>query len=576
MTFAEKIVALLEQLDCTSNDLANKSNISSATISRYKHGERTPDIGSRQLEDLINGFIELGKEKNVILDKNTLLNELNKILQNENGNFLIIKENFNKLYKTLNFNLTDLALSINYDPSYLYKIKSGNRKPKNARNFVVGISKFIVQNYDNLESKLLLSELLKINIEENISLQYYEEKIADWILNNINDIDYSNEIHSFLTKMDHFDLEQYIKDIKFDKIKIITSPVKINKEKTYYGMDGYKKSQLDTLKLIILNKNSSDIFFYSNITIMEASKDLTFLKKFMIGLAMLLKKGININIIHDLDRPFEELLLGLEAWIPLYMTGQINPYYLDDYANEIYSTLELSNNIVSLFGFNVKNDMGNARFRVSTKKEDVETHKNNAKTLINNAKPLMKIYNQNNSSEYYSFLKEINNKNIDILQFYSNLPIHIMSLDLLNDILNKNNIIDKDKKMIINYIQKEQMKFKEYINSNKMIDSIVKISKQEFEQNEVLLNLSGIFYENKIKYTYEQYEKHLEQIKDFKHKNYTLKFEENYIFKNINISIYSNKMVMISKTNHPSIHFVIYHPTLVNAITNFKPTIIEK
>ncbi len=92
LTFSEKIVFLLEQLDCTSNDLANKSNISSSTISRYKNGERTPDIGSKQLDNLINGLIDLGKEKNIIYDKSVLLNEFNEILQNENGNFVIIKE----------------------------------------------------------------------------------------------------------------------------------------------------------------------------------------------------------------------------------------------------------------------------------------------------------------------------------------------------------------------------------------------------------------------------------------------------------------------------------------------------
>lgn len=467
-------------------------------------------------------------------------------------------------------------MSINYDPSYLYKIKSGTRKPKNARNFAIGISKFIVQNYDNSEAKSLLSNLLRINIKNTLPLSYYEEKISDWILENTNDMDYSKEINSFLTKMDSFDLEQYIKDIKFDKIKIINSPIKINKEKMYYGMDGYKKSQIDALKIIILNKNSSDLFFYSNMTIMDASKDSAFVKKFMIGLAMVLKKGININIIHDLDRPFEELLLGLESWIPLYMTGQIHPYYFDDYSNEIYSTLELSDNIVSLFGFNIKNDIHNARFRLSTKKEDIETHKNNAKILFNSANELMKIYNKNNGNEYPIFLKQMNKKYIDINQFYSNLPIYIISDDLLNDILNENNISNSDKRMIINYIHNEKERFKEYIDSNKITDNIFYMSKQEFNNNEVLLNLSSIFYENKIKYTYEQYTKHLEQIKSFKHKNYILKMEGKYIFKNINISIYSNKMVIISKINHPAIHFVIHHPTLVNAISKFKPMINEE
>ena len=85
-----------------------------------------------------------------------------------------------------------------------------------------------------------------------------------------------------------------------------------------------------------------------------------------------------------------------------------------------------------------------------------------------------------------------------------------------------------------------------------------------------------IFYENKIKYTYEQYKEHLKQINSFKHKNYILKSDKKYIFKNINISIYSNKMVIVSKINHPSIHFVIYHPALINAISKFKPIITDK
>jgi hypothetical protein len=40
---------------------------------------------------------------------------------------------------------------------------------------------------------------------------------------------------------------------------------------------------------------------------------------------MLMKKGIRLEVIHDLDRPFEEMMYGLESWIPLYMTGQVSP-----------------------------------------------------------------------------------------------------------------------------------------------------------------------------------------------------------------------------------------------------------
>ncbi len=45
-------------------------------------------------------------------------------------------------------------------------------------------------------------------------------------------------------------------------------------------------------------------------------------------MAMMLKKGLHLNQIHNLDRSFEDMMLGLESWIPMYMTGQISPYYL--------------------------------------------------------------------------------------------------------------------------------------------------------------------------------------------------------------------------------------------------------
>ena len=57
-------------------------------------------------------------------------------------------------------------------------------------------------------------------------------------------------------------------------------------------------------------------------------QDKEWAKKYMFGIAMILKKGLHINMIHTLNRPFKEILLGLENWIPLYMTGQVSAYYL--------------------------------------------------------------------------------------------------------------------------------------------------------------------------------------------------------------------------------------------------------
>ena len=71
----------------------------------------------------------------------------------------------------------------------------------------------------------------------------------------------------------------------------------------------------------------------------DMAKDLEFGKKWMFGIAMMLKKGMHLNVIHNIDRPFSEMMIGLESWIPIYMTGQISPYYLPATQSNVYSDL---------------------------------------------------------------------------------------------------------------------------------------------------------------------------------------------------------------------------------------------
>lgn len=48
------------------------------------------------------------------------------------------------------------------------------------------------------------------------------------------------------------------------------------------------------------------------------------------------KKGLHLNMIHNVDRPFSEMMLGLESYIPMYMTGQISPYYIKGIQNSVF------------------------------------------------------------------------------------------------------------------------------------------------------------------------------------------------------------------------------------------------
>lgn len=50
MTFSEQLNNYIIKLECSSLDLVKASNLSSSVISRYRNGERTPNIKSKQLK----------------------------------------------------------------------------------------------------------------------------------------------------------------------------------------------------------------------------------------------------------------------------------------------------------------------------------------------------------------------------------------------------------------------------------------------------------------------------------------------------------------------------------------------
>ena len=118
---------------------------------------------------------------------------------------------------------------------------------------------------------------------------------------------------------------------------------------------------------------------------------------------------------------------------------------------------------------------------------------------------------------------------------------------------------------------------KNTIEQNVIEDEISILSKEEFEKSKPLLFLADIFYDKKIYYTYEDYLEHINLTKKYEkeNKNYKLSINNNNTFKNIQILVCEKNWVMISKANSPSIHFVIHHPKLRNAIEKFIPPVVE-
>ncbi len=573
MTFSEQLNKYLEQFSCSSQELVTASGLSSTVVSRYRKGDRTPSIKSTQLEQLVKGLCSIATDRKINISQDEIYSSLANTLNDVFVDFEQLSKNFNEIISALNISVADLARSIGYDASFLSKIRTGNRSPAKPKDFIESVCKFIVAKYTSQANKETIALLIGCKIEDLKDANYLI-KLESWFSTNTS----TNSISSFLKNLDEFDLNQYIKAIHFDEMKVPFVPFYKSSSKNYYGIEEMKKGELDFFKATVFSKSDEPVFMCSDMPMEDMAEDIDFGKKWMFAIAMTLKKGLHLNIIHNLDRPFNEMMLGLESWIPIYMTGQVSPYFLKGTPNSIYCHFNYVSGAAALTGECINGYHSKGKYYLTSSKNDIAYYKEKAKCLLSKATPLMEIYRSESKNAFSVFMASSTKINCPRRRIVSSLPIHTISEDLLLKILEHNNISKQDVENILNAVNEQKRLITAVLKENTFEDEITELSKEDFEVLHPSLSLSDSFYEGKICYNYDEYLEHLELTKKYADKinNYILNTNCYHTFKNIQILFCGNEWVMISKANSPSIHFVIHHPKLMEALKNFIPPVIEK
>ena len=575
MNFKEVLNKYLKELDCSSKKLSNESGLSESVISRYRSGERTPVKNSEQLNKLTNALFNIAKDsgKNkYTFDK--IVSDFNSGLTSDDFDYTTFSNNLNTLITSLNINTHEMSKYIVFDASHISRIRYGKAKPSNPIEFSNKICSYILNRYKNPDDINNLMMIIGCK-KSDLSNEKIYSTLFNWLTSEI--VPVKSQVSDFLHHLDSFNLDDYIKVIKFNELKVPSIPFYKAKTKHYYGIEEMKQGELNFFKGTVLSKSKEDIFMCSDMPMEDMAKDIDFGKKWMFAIAMCLKKGHHLNIIHNLDRPFNEMMLGLESWIPIYMTGQISPYYLSNLKNNIYNHLNYVSAAAALSGECINGFHNKGMYYLTTNKNEIEYYKEKSDLLLKKAKPLMEIYREGNIKEYHLFLKKDENIECDRTRYISSLPLFTINDELLIKILKRNKLTKEEINKIIKY---KNNKFK-YMNSilkkNKVFDYIYVIKENEFISDTPSISLNNLFIDKIINYTYKEYIEHLKLTNEYakNNNNYNILNEEVKTFKNITITILKNNHVIISKNSNPTIHFVIRHPKLVAAIESFNPLVKE-
>ena len=575
MDFKKILDDYMKQLDCTAKDLAESSGLSAATISRYRSGNRVPEDGSENFDRLINGIISIAESKGIPdITVQSVSDAFSPYVRNS-VDIVHFQKNFHTLLTVVPINISDLAHFLNFDPSYISRIRNGQRQPANPTEFARKISAFVARHCQTEEPKAIISSLIHCPVEELSNYTDFQDRLTDWLLAGAGAVKDSMTV--FLEKLDEFNLNEYIHIIHFDELKVPSVPFQIPTSRTYWGISEMMESELDFLKATVLSKSTAPVIMYSDMPMKEMAKDPEFPKKWMFGMALMLKKGLHLYQIHNLDRSFDEMMLGLESWIPMYMTGQISPYYLKNTQSNPFLHLLKVSGSAALSGEAITGYHENGKYYLTKSKREVEYYHRRADELLKNADSLMEIYRSDREAELNTFLIADTRKSGKRRGIRSTLPLYTISEELLERILIRHGMDNRQKQRIKKHVKAQKERIVSILASETLEDEVPALTPGEFRKNPPALDLSGIFCETNLPYSEEEYRTHMSDTQAFsrKNSNYILRISTTPTFHNLQILVHEGQWAMITKTKAPAIHFVIYHPKLRNAIENFIPPIVE-
>ena len=161
VTFQELLNDYLTQLGCTARELSAASGISAPVISRYRGGSHSPDL--TQCRKLAAGIAALAAERGLEeITRESVESAFRDALTCPEGfDRKRFCHNLNELLDAFSIGNTELARYLSYDDSYLSRIRSGQRTPRDTAAFALSVGRFAARRCQSVGELEQLGALIR-------------------------------------------------------------------------------------------------------------------------------------------------------------------------------------------------------------------------------------------------------------------------------------------------------------------------------------------------------------------------------------------------------------------------------
>lgn len=556
---SDRLTELFSLLQCSNTDIARYAGCSPSNISRMRSGARDPKHGGAAVRRLAEGVCRYADHENMLdplcdlcqaqdsrpdvllpavlawlyasedyhpsRSQTTPRSKLTRKLRRQS-----FGDRLDHVMTLLELPNVQLASAMKVDASLVSRYRSGIYSPYGNERMAESLGRALFNQAEKQGRLGLLAELCGVAPQE-----FAPEELLTWLF-SLDTGEPASLAERLLRSIDAFTPGQGVP-------AVLPEIPSVELRDRYWGNGGLQSAVIRFLSDAA--REGGELLLYSDEPMDWMSGGRQFFALWAALMVQCVRAGVHIRIIHNIDRSDVEMASAINGWLPLYISGMIEPFVLRRPRNTRFChTVFLRPGGGCILGFFPAEAGENRWYDYITDRQRLAAAESDFQLMLSHAAPLLKVYTAGDGDVFRQLYRDAPEKREHLLQGFS---VATMPEGLLERMLERSGAEPKEREKLLALRRERRQGLLQSLARGGVEEMVCPPDRESVAAGAVCVNLSAELLDRQIFYTPEEYAAHLDAVKELvtQERNYHLTLLPALPFRDIQIISLGDRVAVL-------------------------------
>ncbi len=469
-------------------------------------------------------------------------------------------ERFDAVMNIAEVSNTRLGRAVNMNSSHIGRLRSGARPLPKKHDFLEPMCRYLAEHITKDYQHNALQKLTGISTTALSSPDSVTKFLERWLSEKDSDI--NSATARLISGFSH--IASGTASVRVHSSATQESPFRYSTH--LYGDAGKRKAVEQFFLMILQEETPQTLLLFSDENMSWMYDDEAFARRWAELFTQVLMKGNRVRIIHNVGRDLNELIEAVIKWVPIYMTGMIEPYCYPRLRDGLFQrTMFIAPQTAAIVSSSVQQNTDGMLNMFITDKAALDALSKEYENLFSLCRPLMHVYSAKDTDKVGGAINNLFEAEGDSNYTSPVPPLFAMPKSLAEEISQQTNCQE-----LISAWQKDCSIFKRNIKNYKTTVTIIEPEIALHSSNLLRFPMTEALKMNDFVFTSEQYLQYVEHLKSLEqqNENLTVRFKTDIAH---NMILYAKDEigVMMAKADRPMVAFFLSDRNIVNAFWDY-------